>query len=127
MYGISEGLLAKLQRVQNAAARPITRTKKQEHITPVLVSLHWLPIKLSIQYKLLLQAYRVMHGHGPSYLAELLRPHKPSRQLWSADKNILIVPRSKSSSYGDRAFSCAVPRLWNALPDTMRKIPTEYI
>ena len=31
-----------------------------------------------------------------------------------------------SSSYGDRAFSCAFPRLWNALPDTMRKIPTEY-
>ena len=45
LYGISEYLLAKLQRVQNAAARLITRTKKQEHITLVLVSLHWLPIK----------------------------------------------------------------------------------
>ena len=80
----------------------------------------------SIQYKLLLLAYRVIHGHGPSYLAKLLKPHEPSRQLRSADKNILVVPRNKSSSYGDRAFSCAVPRLWNALPDTMRKIPTEY-
>ena len=126
LYGISEYLLAKLQRVQNAADRLITRTKKQEHITPVLVSLHWLPIKQRIQYKLLLLAYRVIHCHGPSYLAKLLKPHELSRQLPSADKNILVVPRSKSSSYGDRAFSCAVPRLGNALPDTMRKIPPEY-
>ena len=39
--------------------------------------------------------------------------------------NLLVVPRSKNSSHGDRAFSCAVPRLWNALPDTMHRIPTE--
>ena len=126
LYGISEYLLAKLQPVQNAAARFITSTKKQKHITPVLVSLHWLPIKQRIQYKLLLLASRVIYGHWPSYLAKLLKPHEPSRQLRSADKNILVVPRSKSSSDGDRAFSCAVPRLWNALPDTMRKIPTGY-
>ena len=100
LYGISKYLLAKLQRVQNAAGRLITRTKKQEHITPVLVSLHWLPIKQRIQYKLLLLAYRVIHGHRPSYLA-----HKSSCQLRSADKNLLVVPRSKSCSYGDRAFS----------------------
>ena len=56
------------------------------HITPVLVSLHWLPIKQRNHYKLLLLAYRVIHGHGPSYLAELLKPHEPSRQLRSADK-----------------------------------------
>ena len=53
-------------------------------------------------------------------------PHEPSRQLRSADENLLIVPRNKSSSYGDRAFSCAVPSLWNVLPDTRRKIPTDY-
>ena len=86
LYGISKYLLAKLQRVQNAAARLITRTKKQEHITPVLVSLHWLPIKQRIQYKLLLLAYRVIHGHGSSYLAKLLKPHEPSRQLRSEIK-----------------------------------------
>ena len=91
LHGISEYLLAKLKRVQNVAAQFITRTKKQEHITPVLVSLHWLPIKQRIQYKLLLLAYRAIYGHGPSYLAKLLRPHEPSRQLRSADKNLLIV------------------------------------
>ena len=74
----------------------------------------------------MLLAYRVIHGHGPSYLAELLRPHEPSRQLRSADTILLIVPRSKNSFYGDRAFSCAVPRLLNVLPATVCKTPTEY-
>ena len=42
LYGISDHLLTKLQRVQNAAARLITKTKKHDHITAVLI---WLPIK----------------------------------------------------------------------------------
>ena len=37
--------LNKLQLVLNKAARIMTRTKKFDHITPVLASLHWLPVK----------------------------------------------------------------------------------
>ncbi len=37
--------LNKLQIVQNAAARVLTRSGKYDHITPILQSLHWLPIK----------------------------------------------------------------------------------
>ena len=36
--------LIRLQRVQNRAARLVTRTKTQDHITPVLHDLHWLPV-----------------------------------------------------------------------------------
>ena len=35
---------AKLQRVQNAAARLLTSSRKYDHITPVLQELHWLPV-----------------------------------------------------------------------------------
>ncbi len=41
--GVSQKALSRLQAVQNAAARMLTGTRKQEHITPVLFSLHWLP------------------------------------------------------------------------------------
>ena len=54
LYGISDHLLTRLQRVQNAAAHLITRMKKHDHITPVLIDLHWLSIKQRIEYKLLL-------------------------------------------------------------------------
>ena len=52
-----------LQRVQNAAARLVARIGTRDHITPVLRSLHWLPIKLRIQYKLCV----LMH-HGKHWL-----------------------------------------------------------
>jgi len=44
LCGIAGNLLQKLQSVQNAAARPIIRTGRQKHITPVLQELHWLPV-----------------------------------------------------------------------------------
>ncbi len=44
----------KLQIVQHAAARVLTRSRKYDHITPILQSLHWLPIKFRISYKILL-------------------------------------------------------------------------
>ena len=52
LYGISEQLLTKLQRVQNAAARVILGYAKHDHITPGLIELHWLPIRFRISFKI---------------------------------------------------------------------------
>jgi hypothetical protein len=62
----------RLQRVQNTAARLVTRKMKYEHITPTLVALHWIPFKFRCQYKLLLYAFKALHGLAPSYLGELI-------------------------------------------------------
>ncbi len=48
--GCSARLINKLQMVQNAAARVLTRTRKYEHISPVLSTLHWLPTKHRIDF-----------------------------------------------------------------------------
>ncbi len=48
--GCSARLINKLQMVQNAAARVLTRTRKYDHISPVLSTLHWLPIKHCIYF-----------------------------------------------------------------------------
>ncbi len=45
-------LINKLQMVQNAAARVLTGTRKYDHISPVLSTLHWLPIKHCIHFKI---------------------------------------------------------------------------
>ena len=50
LIGIQQDLIAKLQRLQNSAARIVSRTRKYEHITPLLIKLHWLPIKFRIQF-----------------------------------------------------------------------------
>ena len=56
--GISQSNLNKLQRIQNSLARVITNTSKYQHITPTLKTLHWLPIKQRIDYKLCLLTYK---------------------------------------------------------------------
>ncbi len=55
--GCPASSINKLHIVQNAAARVLTRSRKYDHITPILQSLHWLPIKFRISYKILLLAY----------------------------------------------------------------------
>ncbi len=51
--GCPASSINKLQIVQNAVARVLTRSRKYDHITPILQSLHWIPIKFHISYKIL--------------------------------------------------------------------------
>ncbi len=67
--------------VQNAAARVLTRTRKYDHISPVLSTLHWLPAKHRIDFKILLITYKALNGLAPQYLSELLSHYSPSRPL----------------------------------------------
>ncbi len=67
--GCSAHLINKLQRVKNAAARVLTRTRKYDHISPVMSTLHWLLIKHRIDFKILLitcfiaNSYRIIVLH----------------------------------------------------------------
>ena len=45
LYGLPGREIAKLQRVQNGAARLLTSCCKYDHIMPVLQELHWLPVR----------------------------------------------------------------------------------
>ena len=71
-HGLPSDQVRRLQLIQNTAARLVTRTRKHEHITPVVWRLHWLPARERIDYKVLLLAFKCLHGLAPGYLAELL-------------------------------------------------------
>ena len=60
------------QRVQNAAARLITGTGTREHITPALRSLHWLPVKFRITFKLCVLMHLMHIGRAPAYLSDMV-------------------------------------------------------
>ncbi len=79
--GCSACLINNLQMVQNAAARVFTRTRKYDHISPVLSTLHWLPIKHRIDFEILLITYKALNGLAPQYLSELLSHYNPPRLL----------------------------------------------
>ena len=70
--GINQTDLNKLQRLQNWAAKLIFCAKKQNHVTPFLEELHWLPIKDRIHFKIILFVFKCLNNIGPSYLASML-------------------------------------------------------
>ena len=54
-----------LQLAQNAAARILTKTTRIDHITPVLIYLHWLPITVRADFKIILLTFRSLNGLAP--------------------------------------------------------------
>ena len=118
---VPQYLLDRLQRVQNAAARLIVKASISDHITPILHSLHWLPVAARIQYKVFSLCYSSLSVSGPEYLSRVLRIYTPSRQLRSSsDNRILCVPSAKTKTFGQRSFSYAGPVIWNKLPYDIR-------
>jgi len=64
LYSVDDGLLKKLQDVQNATACVTTETSKFDHITHVLCELHWLPVHKCIVYKLAVMVLFVSAWNG---------------------------------------------------------------
>ena len=126
-YGMSKGNMEKLQRVQNAAARLVTRKRRSAHITPILFDLHWLPIEYRVMFKILVQVFRALNGQAPVYMCDMLHQYKPQRTLRSTDQSLLQVPKTRKRNFGDRAFSCAAPTLWNSLPADIKSAQTLVI
>ena len=120
-YGLPKYLLKRLQCIQNSAARLVVQASKFEHVTPVLLKLHWLPVRFRIMFKILLMVYKCLHDMAPPYLANVIKPRKTSRSLRSTTMEYLEEQRSRLVTYGDRSFSVAGPKLWNNLPLQIRK------
>ncbi len=96
--GCSARLINTLQMVQNAAARVLTRTRKYDHISPVMSTLHWLPIKHCIDLKILLITYKALNGLAPQYLSKLLSHYSLPHLLRSQNSGHLIIPRISKST-----------------------------
>ena len=77
LYGLPNYQVKKLQLIQNSAARLVSKTKKSDHIQPVLCSLHWLPVHKRTEFKILCLAYKVLNDMAPVYLNELLSVRAP--------------------------------------------------
>ena len=67
-----------------------------------------------IIFKILLVTFKALNDLCSSYISDLLETYKPARTLRSSGRKLLVVPRSKLKSYGDRA------RLWNDIPDSIK-------
>ena len=110
LYGAPKLSIVKLQRVQNMLARVVLNKPQRTHSTELLQSLHWLPVKIWIDFKVALLTYKVRYSDTPDYLSNLLSDHviNSSVTLRSSSKHVLYVPRSRTVC-GARVFSVAAP------------------
>ncbi len=122
LYGLPNYHITKIQYVQNSAVRLLISTHKFDHITPVLIQLHWLPVKLRIDFKILLLTFKALHNKAPDYICNFITVHQsPCNFRSPAHDNLLLVePNTRLVSYSDRAFSKAAPKLWNRLQRDIR-------
>ncbi|KAK3546357.1 hypothetical protein QTP70_025772, partial [Hemibagrus guttatus] len=92
LAGLPLKTIRPLQMIQNAAARVVFNLPKFSHTTPLLRSLHWLPVAARIRFKTLMLAYKAKNGPAPSYLKALVTPRTAPRSLRSTSTARLVPP-----------------------------------
>ena len=107
--------------MQNCLARVVTRSPRFSHSAPLFKSLHWLPVRYRIIFKICAITHQALSSKQPAYLHSLLTPARQLRQLRSSNSNLLFVPSVKTH-VGTRAFSVAAPTLWNSLPVSVKSV-----
>ena len=120
LYGQPKCILKRLQSVLNSAARLIHLTSRYEHVTPLLIQLHWLPIEQRITFKISVITFKALHGAVPGYITDLIKPYTPGRLLRSSNQFLLSTSKFNLKTYGGRSFTIAALSVWNALPFKLR-------
>ena len=124
LAGIPQKLMNKVQRVINCAARLVCKAPKWEHVTPLHVDLHWLPVERRIEYKIATICYNVITCTAP-HLSDLLELYALSCTLRSsADTCIFRISNRRKRFQGQCAFPFIGPSIWNNLPFPVRHSQT---
>ena len=99
LYGLPDSKLQRLQRMQNLAARIVSWTPKYDPISPVIKSLHGLPVKARILFKILLLMHKSVNCKAPPYLFDMVITCEPSWVLRSAQQCLLFMPKAKGITH----------------------------
>ncbi len=90
-------------------ARLVFNEPKRAHVTPLFVSLHWLPVAACIQFKTLMLAYRTTTGSAPTYFHSLLQIYIPSRSPAYFHSLLRIYIPSRSPAYFHSLLRIYIP------------------
>ena len=95
------------------------------YTTAPTYELHWLPLKQRIHFKILLFAFKAIHGIAPTYIQNLVSLKSQGTYNLRSSGWILLASSTFRTkiTLGDRSFQVAAPKLWNALPRELHDIP----
>ena len=112
-----------LQVLFNNTVRVIYNIPKfsRTHISPLTASLHWLPIKSRIIYKISLIIHNAYHNNYPDYICSLITKRINKINTRKAYLDMLVVPLSLNmTTTNRRSFYISAPTIWNSLPQKIR-------
>lgn len=109
----------RLQRLQNRAARAVTKSNYDIRSKDLLTKLNWDTLNLRSKKQKVTLMYKIMNGRAPEYLQNLLCKQEHHYQLRN-NKQCLKIPKPKTE-YMKRSFSYSTAKLWNKLPLDIRQ------
>ena len=73
---------------------PFANKRKYEHVTPILRSLNWLPVRDQLYFRDAVLAFKCMSGLAPGYLSDKLitRSTVSKRELDTKNSQMLNIP-----------------------------------
>jgi len=92
LYRLPLKQIHRLQKVENWAVCFIECAIKYSHATPLLRTLHWLPIAVREEFKTLLLTHQALSGHAPGYIEQCVSRSQPVRSLRSSEHYLLCAP-----------------------------------
>ena len=129
-YNLPQYLLHKLTKFLYSAVKFIFGLRGSAlrmHMLLYFKSLHFLPVKFRIEFKIALLTHKFLHGYAPIYLNNLINSRSVSAKysLRVNDDNWLLqTVTSLNYARSQSMLSCASPTVWNSLPLSLREIKT---
>ena len=108
LLGIAETDLTKLQHVLNRLARVVKKSPPFTRSVPLMRSLHWLPVKYRVHFKICLLTYKALHEEQPIYLRSLIAASLPSCSLRS-NRGIASTTSYLNTNLAVAPLSLAMP------------------
>ena len=111
----------KLQLVQNFATRIVANKRKYDHVTPILRSLNWLPVKDQLYFRDAVLAFKCMSELALAYLSDKLitRSTVSKRKLETRNSQMLNIPLFRSAT-GQKTFHYRIMNIWNNLNNNIK-------
>ena len=92
-------------------------SRKYDHVTPLLRTLHWLRVPERITFKLASLVFRCLNGTcSVAYRTDIINRAADvgtRRSLRSSSSSAVVVPVTRRGTIGDRAFPVTAARAWN--------------
>jgi hypothetical protein len=109
----------KVQSIQNFACKIITKSRKYDHVTPLLRKLNWLPVDKLLYFRDAVLMYKCVNNLAPDYLCNKLIKRSSIHNRSTRTCDSLQIPLFKTAA-GQRTFAFRALHIWNNLEKNLK-------